>query len=67
MLMAYAKGNWSFPFVVAWALHGIGDRYADLPTISSAVDWLVPGGIGLGLVAWGAGAWTRRPTRSFAA
>ena len=67
VLMAYAKGNWSFPFVVAWALYGIGDRYADLPTIGSAVDWLVPGGIGLGLVAWGAGTWTRRPKRAVAA
>ena len=67
VLMAFAKGSWVFPGVVAWALYGIGARYADRPDISSAVAWLVPAGLGLGLVAWGAGVWSRRRTPASAA
>ncbi len=50
--MAWGRGNWLFPLVVAWAVFGIGARYAELPAIADAAKWLVPTGIVLGLLAW---------------
>ena len=55
VVMAYGRGNWLFPFVVAWALRGIGARYATVPDIAAATMWLVPAGIVLGMMAWAAG------------
>lgn len=49
--MALAKGNWLFPLVVAWAVRGIGVRYADLPALASTARWLVPVGIIVGIAA----------------
>lgn len=50
--MAWAKGMWLFPLVVAWAIHGIGSRYADLPLIAGAARTYVLGGLALGAVGW---------------
>lgn len=50
--MAWGWGMWLFPPVVAWALHGIGVRYADLPALATAAAWLVPAGLTLGALAW---------------
>jgi benzodiazapine receptor len=50
--MAWARGMWVFPLVVAWAIYGIGARYAALPAIAepSRVLWIY--GIAVGLLAW---------------
>jgi hypothetical protein len=61
VVMAYGRGNWLFPFVVAWALRGIGARYATVPDIVIATTWLVPAGIVLGMLAWGEGVRRGRP------
>lgn len=53
--MSYARGAWVFPLVVAWALRGIGARYADLPAIAGPAAILVPAGIVGGLGLWWAG------------
>lgn len=58
-IMARGRGNWLFPLVVAWALRGIGTRYADLPVIADTARWLVPVGILAGLLA----AWLGRSRR----
>ncbi len=50
--MAWAQRAWVFPLVVAWALRGIGVRYAELPLIAVTVDWLVPVGIVAGAMAF---------------
>lgn len=50
--MAWAPCAWVFPLVVAWALRGIGVRYAELPLIAVTVDWLVPVGIVAGAMAF---------------
>ena len=55
-VMARARGMWIFPLVVAWAVYGIGARYADLPAMATATRWLVPLGSALGMLAW----WTGR-------
>jgi hypothetical protein len=54
-VMAYGRGNWLFPLVVAWALRGIGARHAAVPAIADVTAWLVPAGVVLGVVAWGGG------------
>jgi hypothetical protein len=54
-LMSYARGAWVFPLVVAWALRGIGARYADLSAIAGPAAILVPAGIAGGLGLWWAG------------
>ena len=54
-LMAWGRGNWLFPLVVAWALRGIGARYADIAAIADTTRWLVPAGVAVGAVAWFAG------------
>jgi hypothetical protein len=51
VLMARLKGNWLFPVVVAWAVHGIGARYADLPAIAVRASLLVPAVLTVGGVA----------------
>ena len=43
--MAWRRGNWLFPLVVAWAVFGIGARYTDLPAIADPARWLVPTGL----------------------
>lgn len=59
-VMAVRKGNWTFPFVVAWALRGIGARYTDRAALSGAATALVVVGLLVGLVAIGR-AVRRRP------
>lgn len=53
--MAWAKGMWLFPLVVAWAVHGIGTRYADLAPIAGAARAFTWTGLALGAAAWLAG------------
>lgn len=53
--MAWARGMWVFPLVVAWAIYGIGARHASLPAIAGATRILLVGGVAIGLVAWIAG------------
>ena len=53
--MAWARGNWLFPLVVAWALRGIGARYPEVAAITDTTRWLVPVGVAAGAVAWLAG------------
>lgn len=52
--MVVHRGVWLFPLVVAWALAGIGDRWADDALIRGAVTaWTVVGVVGLGAgMAW---------------
>ncbi len=52
VVMAWGKGNWIFPLVVAWAVRGIGVRYADVPALANPAGWLVPIGLASGAVAW---------------
>lgn len=49
--MAVQRGVWIFPPTVAWAIYGIGDRFADVPAITSATRVLVPAGIAAGVLA----------------
>jgi len=51
VLMAARRGNWTFPFVVAWALHGIAARYAGEATLAGAARAGVVVGIGIGAAA----------------
>ncbi|MEI6739626.1 MAG: tryptophan-rich sensory protein [Gemmatimonadaceae bacterium] len=60
LLMAFRRGNWLFPMVVAWAVRGIGARFIDLPAIASVTVWLAPVGAALGLVLWFLGRSHRR-------
>jgi hypothetical protein len=60
-VMAWARGMWVFPLVVAWAVHGIGARYAAIPAIATMAQWLVPLGIAGGSIAWWAGRRRPRP------
>ena len=53
--MAWARGNWLFPLVVAWALRGIGARYPEVAASAVTTRWLVPAGVAAGAVAWLAG------------
>ena len=53
--MAWRRGNWLFPLVVAWALRGIGARYPEVAAIADTTRWLVPAGVAAGAVAWLAG------------
>ena len=50
--MAWGRGMWVFPLVVAWAVYGIGARYADLPAMAGATRILLYGGITLGAISW---------------
>ena len=59
-IMAWGRGNWLFPLVVAWALRGIGARYPDVAAIADTTRWLVPAGVAIGAVAWLAGRRARR-------
>ncbi len=59
-IMAWGRGNWLFPLVVAWALRGIGARSADIAAIAGTTVWLVPTGIVAGMIAWVAGRRARR-------
>jgi hypothetical protein len=52
VVMAWSRGMWLFPLVVAWALHGIGTRYADRPPIADTAQLLVLVGLALGTVGW---------------
>jgi len=54
-LMAIRRGNWTFPFVVVWALHGIGARYADRPLLAGAATTCVAIGLvfGAGVIVRG--------------
>lgn len=52
LAMAFGRGNWLFPLVVAWAVRGIGARFADLPAIASVTSWLAPAGVVTGLILW---------------
>jgi hypothetical protein len=54
-IMAWRRGNWLFPLVVAWALRGIGARYPEVATIADTTRWLAPAGVAAGAVAWLAG------------
>ena len=47
-ILALMRGMWVFPLVVAWALRGIGARYADVAPIAAAAGALVPAGIVVG-------------------
>ncbi|WP_396202107.1 TspO/MBR family protein [Gemmatimonas sp.] len=58
--MAWRRGNWLFPLVVAWALRGIGARYPEVAAIADTTRWLVPAGVAAGAVAWLAGRRARR-------
>ena len=62
LVMSYSRGAWMFPLVVAWALRGIGARYADMSGIAGPAEILVPAGIVGGLGLWWAGR--RRATAS---
>jgi benzodiazapine receptor len=55
IVMAWSRDMWLFPLVVAWAIHGIGTRHADVPALAEAARFVVPAGVLLGVVAWGAG------------
>ncbi|WP_309671281.1 TspO/MBR family protein [Gemmatimonas sp.] len=59
-IMAWGRGNWLFPLVVAWALRGIGARYPEVAPIADTTRWLVPAGIVIGGLAWVASRRTRR-------
>ena len=59
-IMAWGRGNWLFPLVVAWALRGIGARYPEVAAIADTTRWLVPAGVTAGAVAWLAGRRARR-------
>lgn len=59
-IMAWGRGNWLFPLVVAWALRGIGARYPEVAAIADTTRWLVPAGIVIGGLAWAMGRRTRR-------
>lgn len=61
VLMAWSRGMWLFPLVVAWAIHGIGTRYADQPPIADTAQRLVLAGLVLGVAAWALGV-RRRAT-----
>lgn len=58
--MAWGRGNWLFPLVVAWALRGIGARYPEVAALADTTRWLVPAGIVVGAGAWAAGRRARR-------
>lgn len=60
--MAWGRGMWVFPPVVAWALYGIGARYPDVAVVDAAARWLVPLGLGIGGIAWWLGHRARRVT-----
>ncbi len=62
LLMAAGRGNWLFPLVVAWAVRGIGARYAELPAIADVASWLAPTGAIVGLMAWSLGRRRARVT-----
>jgi len=63
LFMVVHRGVWLFPLVVAWALAGIADRFADDPLIT-ATAWSMTA---VGLVGLGAGmAWRRRAGRRMA-
>ena len=47
--MAWARGLWIFPFVVAWAVHGIGARYTDMPLVGPAADPIADAAITVGV------------------
>ncbi|HEX4934763.1 MAG TPA: TspO/MBR family protein [Gemmatimonadaceae bacterium] len=59
--MVVTRGLWLFPLVVAWALWGIGARYADVPVLHLTAQGLVGIGMVLGVMAWG---WRRRRVHS---
>ncbi|MCE9600877.1 MAG: tryptophan-rich sensory protein [Gemmatimonadetes bacterium] len=61
-VMAWGRGMWVFPLVVAWAVYGIGARYAELPAIATMTEWLVPLGIAGGSIAWWMGRRRTRPS-----
>jgi len=50
--MAWSRGMWLFPVVVAWAVYGIGTRYADLPLIAGAARTFAGVGLVLGSAGW---------------
>ena len=58
--MAWSRGMWIFPVVVAWALFGIAKRYEDQVVISVTANAMVVGGIALGLMSWVLGSSLRR-------
>ena len=49
-VLGLIRGMWVFPLVVAWALRGIGVRYAEVAPIATAAGVLVPAGIAVGVV-----------------
>lgn len=57
LVMVASRGLWLFPLVVAWALWGIGVRYADTPTLHLTAKLLAVLGVMGGAAAWG---WRRR-------
>lgn len=63
VVMAWGRGNWLFPLVVAWALYGIAARYPDQPALAAGGRWLVPGGLIVGAAAWWWGRMGRRQAR----
>jgi hypothetical protein len=64
--MAWGKGMWLFPLVVAWAVLGIGVRYAQDPLIGSAALPIAATAILTGLGGWWLGRRGRRESASFA-
>lgn len=55
--MVASRGLWLFPLVVAWAVWGIGARYAEVPLLHLSARVLVGVGLVAGGVTW---EWRRR-------
>jgi translocator protein len=51
--MVATRGLWLFPLVVAWAVWGIGARYAQVPMLYLTAQGLVVAGLLAGALAWG--------------
>lgn len=59
--MARGRGMWIFPFVVAWAVYGIGARYAVHPVLGAVAHPIAIGAVLVGLAGWWLGRSTSHP------
>jgi hypothetical protein len=50
-VMVLRRGVWAFPPTVAWAIYGIGARFAGVPAIAGVAAVLVPAGLVGGVLA----------------